>query len=226
VRRLAIAAAALVLVLIVWGTVAAVGRVTRDLESMVGAGELPSLDRSVRVPAFVGLAIADDARIVALARRQLPDWIETFKPLGAGKLANQVALTLVGGGLTHGDRRAVIGGLTLLEGNAVLGVAVDAVKAGFGRVRPNHPGPGRWFAGGDSFPSSHTAHACLLASVLSATLDEPEWRGVFRALAFAVALQRLHEGVHYPTDVLAGGALGCRIGERLAAAHGLTPTRQ
>jgi membrane-associated phospholipid phosphatase len=220
-----VAAPLLVLAAVVWGVCAGVGQVRRDLASLVRIHGLPSLDGRVRVPDAVALAIANDARIVALARRQFPDWVEDFKPLGAGKLANEIGLMLVGGGLLHGDRRAVVGGLTLLEGNLIVGVVIDGAKAAFGRVRPNHPGPGRWFAGGTSFPSSHTTHAFLIASVLSTTFDEPESRDVFWWLAVGVALQRLHEGVHYPTDVIAGGALGWWIGDRLCLAHGLVARR-
>ena len=88
-------------------------------------------------------------------------------------------------------------------------------------VSLSHPVPGRWVAGGDSFPSSHAAHAFLIASVLDTTFEEPEWRWIIYAMASGVALQRLHEGVHYPTDVIAGGALGWWIGNRLSVSHGL-----
>jgi membrane-associated phospholipid phosphatase len=203
----------------------AVQQAERDAAALKPSGALATLKRLGPALGVIAFAAANDSNLVALARRQLPDWIENFKPLGAGKLANVVGATLVGGGLLHGDRRAVIGGLTLLEGNVLVGVAVDGTKAAFGRVRPNHPGPGRWFAGGDSFPSSHTAHAFLMASVLSATFGDPASQRAFCSLASAVALQRLHEGVHYPTDVIAGGALGWWIGHRLSVSHGLTTAR-
>jgi membrane-associated phospholipid phosphatase len=205
--------------------VATVQRVRGDCDALVRLDHLPTLEQRAQLPALVGFAIANDARVVELVRLQLPAWIGAFKPLGAGKLANVIGLTLVGGGLMHGNRRAVLGGVTLLEGNMILGVAVDGLKDSFGRVRPNHRGPGRWFAGGTSFPSSHTAHAFLMATVLSTTFDEPESRDVFWWLAVGVALQRLHEGVHYPTDVIAGGALGWWIGDRLCLAHGLVAGR-
>jgi membrane-associated phospholipid phosphatase len=207
------------------GVAAVVERGEHDAAALATIGPPPTLNQVEPTLGAVAFAAANDSNLVALAGRQLPDWVEDFKPLGAGKLANAVGAVLLGGGLLHGDRRAAIGGLTLLEGNLILGEAVDAIKAAFGRVRPNHPGPGRWFAGGDSFPSSHTAHAFLMASVLSATFDDPECRRVFYGLACAVALQRLHEGVHYPTDVLAGGALGWWIGHRLSVAHGLVAAR-
>ncbi len=208
-----------------WAAHAAVARAKRDAAAVLHLNRLPGLDRIAGpTPWVVGFAAANDSALVALARRQLPNWIENLKPLGAGKLADVAGLTLLGGGLLHADRRAALAGLTLLEANQAAGPVIDACKEAFGRVRPNRPQPGRWFAGGDSFPSSHATHAFLMACVMSAAFDDPEWSRALHLLAYGVALQRLHEGVHYPTDVLAGGALGCWIGHRLSVSHGLTPS--
>ncbi|MEV7415289.1 phosphatase PAP2 family protein [Streptomyces sp. NPDC089919] len=57
-----------------------------------------------------------------------------------------------------------------------------------------------------SFPSGHSASAAAFATGL--TLAAPEWGAVAVPLAGAVALSRVHTGVHYPSDVLAGAALG------------------
>ncbi len=206
---------------VAYGVYEAHAQLERDAAALVTLDRpLPKDQLALRL-GLVELAASDDTRWVALARQELPGWIDNFKALGAGKTANTVGALLLANGLAHGERRALIGGLTLLEGNLILGVVVDISKQAFGRVRPNHPGPGRWFAGGDSFPSSHAAHAFLIASVLDATVEEPEWRWIIFAMASGVALQRLHEGVHYPTDVIAGGALGWWIGRRLSVSHGL-----
>jgi membrane-associated phospholipid phosphatase len=204
-----------------YGVCAAHAQLKRDGAALVTVDRRPPKDQLALGLGLVEMAANADARWVTLAREQLPRWIDSFRPLGTGKTANTVGALLLANGLVHRERRAVIGGLTLLEGNLILGVVVDVSKQTFGRVRPNHPGPGRWFAGGDSFPSSHAAHAFLIASVLDATVEEPEWRWIIFAMASGVALQRLHEGVHYPTDVIAGGALGWWIGHRLSVSHGL-----
>ena len=49
-----------------------------------------------------------------------------------------------------------------------------------------------------------TSFAC--ATVLSAFA--PRWRVPFFLLATLIALSRLYNGVHYPTDVVAGALLG------------------
>ena len=193
----------------------------RDTSALVTVDRPPSRDELALGMVLVAMAAATDSHLVAVGRQELPAWIDGCKRWGSGKTATVIGASLVVNGLARGERRVLIGGLTLLEGNLLLGAVVDASKEACGRVRPNHPGAGAWLAGGDSFPSSHAAHAFLIASVIDETFQKPEWRWVIYAMATGVALQRVHEGVHYPTDVLAGGMLGWWVGHRLSVVHGL-----
>ena len=59
-----------------------------------------------------------------------------------------------------------------------------------------------------SFPSAHTALAFSLATSLS--IRYPKWYVIAPSMLWAtgVGLSRMTEGVHYPTDVIAGAVIG------------------
>ncbi len=67
-----------------------------------------------------------------------------------------------------------------------------------------------------SFPSGHTAAAiCMYGALALLSFERPRsllLRGLLTLLAvavpMAVALARVYRGMHYPTDVLGGAALG------------------
>jgi membrane-associated phospholipid phosphatase len=65
-----------------------------------------------------------------------------------------------------------------------------------------------------SFPSGHSASGFAFAQAVAAT--RPELGLPLRGLAAVVAYSRVHTGVHYPGDVLAGSLIGMGIGEGTA----------
>lgn len=58
-----------------------------------------------------------------------------------------------------------------------------------------------------SFPSGHAAATVALALALSALYPRGRW--FFYALAFLAMCQRLDEGAHFVSDLVAGAAIGC-----------------
>ncbi len=65
-----------------------------------------------------------------------------------------------------------------------------------------------------SFPSSHAAMS-FAAAVVFTYFHTPLWP-LFFGLALAISWTRVYVGVHYPSDVLAGTAVGLVIGSFLA----------
>jgi undecaprenyl-diphosphatase len=61
-----------------------------------------------------------------------------------------------------------------------------------------------------SFPSGHTKSVWLSAVVLSRYC--PAYAPAFLAVALLASYSRVYCGLHYPTDVLAGAALGLGLG--------------
>lgn len=81
-----------------------------------------------------------------------------------------------------------------------------------GRDRPYDKYPGRVHAysheSSPSFPSGHTVTAFALATSLS--VKYPKWYVIAPSALWAcsVGVSRMNEGVHYPSDVLAGAVIG------------------
>ncbi|POX50861.1 phosphoesterase [Streptomyces sp. Ru71] len=72
-----------------------------------------------------------------------------------------------------------------------------------------------------SFPSGHSASAAAFATGVA--LESPAWGAAVAPVAFSVAMSRVYTGVHFPSDVLAGAALGAGAA---FAVRGLVPTRE
>jgi len=71
-----------------------------------------------------------------------------------------------------------------------------------------------------SFPSGHSAAAFAFAAAAAGEL--PELAPVLGTLAVAVGYSRVHTGVHYPSDVAAGAAIGigsAALSRRLVGHH-------
>lgn len=107
----------------------------------------------------------------------------------------------------------------LLKDAVYIGTSVaEAVVLTYGikhvidRERPYDRYPGRVHPysteSSSSFPSNHTAAAFSLATSLS--IKYPKWYVIAPSALWAcsVGFSRINEGVHYPSDVIAGAAIG------------------
>ncbi|WP_327718967.1 phosphatase PAP2 family protein [Streptomyces sp. NBC_00490] len=111
-----------------------------------------------------------------------------------------LAVGLAGAAVDGARRGAWLRGTALVAGAHVLSMGVKRVVR---RPRPAHVEPLVGTAGRHSFPSSHATSATAAAvafGVLGARALPP--------LAAAMCLSRLVVGVHHPSDVAAGAALG------------------
>lgn len=164
------------------------------------------------------LSTLDRALYAAVAGTPTPQLDAALRPLTSAAdysrlwLGTAAALALIGG--VKGRRSA-------LHGVAAIGLASLAVNQGFKRAsqrrRPDRdsaevPDARRVpMPGSTSFPSGHSASAFAFAGGVGHTL--PWVAGPVRLAALVVAYTRVHSGVHYPGDVIAGTLIGIACGE-------------
>jgi membrane-associated phospholipid phosphatase len=67
-----------------------------------------------------------------------------------------------------------------------------------------------------SFPSGHAASGFAFATGVAT--EAPLAGGLLTALAALVAYSRVHTGVHYPSDVVAGAVIGAALSPIATAA--------
>jgi membrane-associated phospholipid phosphatase len=109
------------------------------------------------------------------------------------------------------DETLIRNAFTGLAAIALSGGITIAMKYAIDRDRPFVTYPDimqKSKAGSPSFPSGHTSSAFATATSLS--LAYPKWYIIVPSYTWAgtVGYSRMHLGVHYPSDVLAGALIG------------------
>jgi len=156
------------------------------------------------------LTVWDETWCVRLNRASAVGLVRTFfravSRLGDGLFWYAImAFLLAEGG------RAALGPVLQMAGVAALGILVYRwLKTKTSRPRP-YQVRSAIRLGADpldqfSFPSGHTLHAASFAILMTSYYAGLAW--LVWPFAALVALSRVVLGLHYPTDVLAGGAIG------------------
>jgi membrane-associated phospholipid phosphatase len=175
----------------------------------------------VGLPLLLLGTIADDLRdnqpftwespLMVSLRADAPTWFagvaRAFSTIGSAKIMLPFCALLT---LWFWTRSHVVARYFLLSvsGAVILNVLL---KLFFARTRPQVI-PWLWQEGDSSFPSGHSSMAAALAVTVVALLWRTPYRwpsavlGVIYTLV--MGLSRVYLGVHYPTDVLGGWALG------------------
>ncbi|MGW6709211.1 phosphatase PAP2 family protein [Streptomyces sp. NPDC054956] len=114
----------------------------------------------------------------------------------------------------HTLRPLITLGVALL----LLNITVGAVKLGLGRLGPHYAtqiGSAELFAGGDIFPSGHTANAVVTWGILAYLASTVVTRRVLSVVSAVVSLSvgatTVYLGTHWVSDVLLGWSAGLLV---------------
>jgi undecaprenyl-diphosphatase len=183
-----------------------VSEATTDAEWDDGDGwlaEVQRIDRAV----YAAVAATGTPRLDGAMRR-----LSLAANYSRLSIASSLVLAVAGG---PRGRRAAVAGMTSVA--ATSAVANLVIKPFGRRRRPDRAAqdvdPARRvpMPGSRSFPSGHTAAAVAFASGAGHVL--PAASVALHILAALVAYSRVHTGVHYPGDVLAGAVLGAVVSD-------------
>ena len=160
----------------------------------------------------------DQAVYAAVAVSPTPSLDSALRRLSHAANHSRISLALAAGlavfGGAAGRRAAVRGVASIALTSATMNVAV---KPWAKRVRPDRDSARVPIARhvrmptSHSFPSGHSAAAFAFAEGVGRNL--PWTAPPLAVLAFLVAYSRVHTGVHYPGDVIAGSLCGVTLAE-------------
>lgn len=165
-----------------------------------GAGqELVALDRAVYAAVHATPSPVIDHAVARLSRAADHSKIWLVAAAGLGLLGHRAR------------RAAAVGLVSVAVTSSLVNVAVKPLVR---RGRPSRMETVRTHVVrmpvSTSYPSGHAASAFAFSTAVGGAM--PQLDTVLRLTATAVAYSRVHTGVHYPGDVVAGGLVGAGVG--------------
>ena len=148
---------------------------------------------------------------INLERNKSLDPTFTFITNSVSPMSIGAPIAVLGLGMIQKDSCLKSKGIFMVEALCVNAFTTTALKLAFNRDRPfvTYPYMDKQAAAGSfSFPSGHTSSAFAFATSMS--LAFPKWYVIAPSYMYACAAgySRMHLGVHYPSDVLAGAFVG------------------
>ena len=124
---------------------------------------------------------------------------------------------LAGGKVIHKPRYTQVGRIAAeaLVSSALSNFALKAITQ---RERPDQgDGEGRFWGGGQSFPSGHAMASWAVALALARNPQCPKWLAYTSYfMATIISLSRWSAHKHFPSDILVGSVFGALIGNYVA----------
>jgi hypothetical protein len=144
-------------------------------------------------------------------------------PFG-GHRALQLSVVMIAAGAGIHDTTLRDAGRDSLESELLAaGIVTPLLKFAIGRARPNRNEGSHSFRPFnkkyDSFPSGHATNAFAFATAVAGHYDGWVVPTIVYTIATGVAVSRVNDHVHFPSDVLAGALIGRGVAKGILARH-------
>ena len=148
---------------------------------------------------------------------------KTITPFGGHRAIEMSALMIIAGAGMRDTNLRDAGRDSLESELWAAGVVTQLLKLGFGRARPIQNEGSHSFhpfnKNFDSFPSGHATNAFAFATAIAGHYDGWIVPTIVYTLASGVAVSRVNDHVHFPSDVLAGALIGHAVAKGIVARH-------
>jgi hypothetical protein len=177
--------------------------------------------------AAVGVVYALDKPLYDAVQRNRSDFTDDLSkvvtPFGGRRAENISALLIVAGVWSHDDNLRDAGRDSLEAEIIAGGVVTPLLKRAFGRARPIQDEGNSSFhpfsSTHQSFPSGHATNAFAFATAIAGHYDNWLVPTIVYSIATGVAMSRVNDRAHFPSDVLAGALIGRGIAKALVHRH-------
>lgn len=179
--------------------------------------------------AAAGVVYAADSHLYDAVQRNRSSSTNNFAkfitPFGGQRALDISALMWLGGALAHSNTTRDAGHDSLEAEFWAAGVVTPILKRAFGRARPSQGEGARSFhrwtnsAHFESFPSGHATNAFAFATAIAGHYDNWVVPTIVYSIASGVAVSRVNDRAHFPSDVLAGALIGRVVAKGIVGRH-------
>ena len=162
-------------------------------------------------------------RVQANRASSTDQFAKVITPFGGHRAIELSALMIAAGAGIHDTNLRDAGRDSLQSELWAAGIVTPLLKRAFGRARPVQNEGSHSFhplqAHFESFPSGHATNAFAFATAVAGHYDGWIVPTIVYTIASGVAVSRVNDHVHFPSDVVAGALIGHVVAKGIVARH-------